>query len=458
MDINPHTTTFDPDDQSHNPLPVSLTSPIVRLPTELLSDIFQVLMDSYNLSRDMEMVDTARAAILAVCVRWRTIAFNLGALWTCFAFVITTKKLERWDEYMAWVTTWVGCRSPNADLPILVRPNTRSEAVNEMRTLSAFLKDEMYSQTCSLEIDDDGPDWLVRPPFPLRGGLMPRLASVNIYYRYPSTLLTFSGDAPTPGTIYAPLLSEITLDKGSASQESMISSFPALEKLQLTRCSHELGPDRTLIVLPHLKSLSVDHPEVVPLYALHAPQLVELSLTYGRFIMSGHVMMTEHEWRYVNGCLRKSNSPDPFPRLRTVRMEAPLTFGPYKLAFYIFVLRLINDRPHIRTLWYTPVVLYSSCKPVIFLLDRILHLEELHLTFSLPRNFPSRPWNELDGFLDLWPAMRGLLVRSQNLKLWWSLEVTEPLADVERMCAELSSEFPGRFIARFDEYPTSSEC
>ena len=459
MDSDLHPATFDSDDHPDNPPPL-LTSPIARLPTELLSDIFLALLEAYeHPDVDMATIDATRATILAVCVHWRTIALDHRALWTGFAFVVTSKKLHRWGEYMVWVTTWVGRRSPNADLRILVRLNTRTaDAVQEMATLSAFLEDGLYRQTRSLEINDGVDPQFAEPLYPLRGGAMPHLASIEVSGYYASILFfrIFSGNAHTPNAINAPLLSEIILHYGhllSRNFESVLSSFSALERLQVRLCSPKRGPDRKSIILPHLKLLNVDHPEAIPLHVVHAPELVELRLTYGFWSMGDSYTAPIYGWDWVDESLRNSGHPDPFPQLRTVRMAAPpIRSSSSAIGFYESVGTLIKTRPQIRALWYkaddiNPETTFNSFESVSYLLGQVHHLEELHISLSASLGLLDESSVWIHGFLDLWPAMRDLLARSETLKLWWILEAPEPQTDVERMCSELSSEFPSRFIA-----------
>lgn len=457
MDIGPHFTTFASDGPSEITQPL-LTSSIDRLPTELISDIFLALLEPYNLFADIDTIDATRATLLAVCIYWRTLILNHPALWTCFAFVVTKKKLTRWDEYMAWVAIWAGRRSPNADLHILVRSHVWVE-VKPLRRLAAFLKAAMFRQAGSLEIDHGRYNELASCLFPLRSGAMPRLASVKICgqllhhdfrYRF------FSGDAHTPDPLRAPLLSEVIIHGGCIDFNDLkliLPSFPALEKLHIASRHPREPKDSNPITLPRLKTLSVYHPETFPLRIFHAPQLLELHLNLGRFLMFTSRETIGPAWLSINQSLLTPGFLDPFPQLRTVRMQVPAESAAGTSSFYDFVWMFINARPHVRVLWYTADDIDPTCdfRVVGCLLARILYLEELHLSFSARSGLRNKSGVWIEGFLKMWLAMRGLLARAETLKLWWSLKAPEPESDVERMCAELSSEYPGRFITSFTD-------
>ena len=255
----------------------------------------------------------------------------------------------------------------------------------------------------------------------------------------------------------SPLLSEVIIHGGCHRLQRLevddSPSFPALEKLHIAPRSpiESLGGNVDPIILPHLKLLSVYHPQTIPLHALHAPQLVELRLTQGRFPIYNPYMTVGHNWGPIKTSLLKHGSPDPFPQLRIVRMEARLSSSIPVISLHAFVWAFIDARPHIRVLWYTAVGIEpdSNFKIVGSLLTRMIHLEELHLSFSARSGLRNISGVWIEGFLEMWLAMRGLLARAEALKLWWSLKAPEPELEVERMCAELSSEYPGRFITIF---------
>ena len=438
--------------------------PVLKVPPDLLGDIFLLASDSV-----VPHTDTTRLNVSSVCAYWRAVALGRATLWSTIVVKLGEKVAEG-SDVIAWVSLCLQ-RSREADLDVHFVATKDRKLV---RSVSTLLRPHQHRfRRVHFDL---ARDVYTQSLLPLSLPL-PRLTSLSIHKTHcdpysfwkrmalqpPFRTASMFAFSNSESDRIAPLLQELAVSMDTMIEQEilvLLHQAPHLVRFKLDGCCVDRETPPPLPSLPELEELEIMvQDRMLSLFDIKAPKLRKLVLRFHpcETTQFGSFWNTEEE--------RVASSPRCSPQLRHLSMSGISQFYGEERAYIYFAAAMIRAYPELEVVELRARDRWSdhSVAGVQNTLQKAygVKVDDAHWEIELraPRELKHliiemapgegivslRPAFGHNGPVNIRKCFEDLLKSSETLKITLHLLTTTETEPIQISWKYMGLQFPGRF-------------